>query len=170
MSNNLVTLLGVIAVLTGPALAAPPPNSLPDLVVAEVKFDHVNSYQNAQGRTCYNFQTSYTIKNQGHATAAGTGANMEVTAQNTGQYMFFSSVQGSGTLAPGASITVPSQPASAQNWCFDSPHRAKVRIIIDPPDGPHPRGNVTESNEDNNAREREFQPVMKPKAPVPIQP
>lgn len=170
MSKKVEIILGVVTLLAGPALAAPPPSALPDLAVTEVRFESITTYQNAQGRTCFNFLVGYTIKNQGPVKAGATGARMDVTAMNTGEYTFFSSVSGSGPLAPGATASPTVQPASAQNWCFDSPHKAKVRITIDPPDGTHPRGNVHESIEDNNSREREFEPSVRPSKPIPVRP
>lgn len=167
---RLATVLALTALAAGPIVAlaqAPNPEALPDLVVSEIAFDHVSSFKDAEGRTCYSFRYGYTVKNQGQAAAAGCSANVEFLAQNTGQYVHFAA-DGVGPLAAGASFTRTSQPAMSQIWCFGSPHPAKVRVTVDPAAWAPPRGSVLESREDNNSREREFRTVAKVKTPVAV--
>lgn len=143
--------------------ARPAPGSvaiqLPDLVVTEIKFDHVTVSEHRKPKVCYNFYYGYTIRNQGNAPSAGASVKEETTAPSTGTYALFGT--GSvGPLAPGTSYTRTPQPVSAQNWCVGDPYKLKVKITVDPPDAAHPKGAVVESNETPNWLEREFKAVI----------
>ena len=137
-----------------------------DLVVTEIKFDHVTVSEYLKPKVCYNFYYGYTIKNQGNASSVGTQVLEEVTAMNTGHYTLFGNGC-VGPLGPGASYTRTPQPVSAQNWCVGDPYKVKVKITVDPPDAAHPRGAVIESDETHNWLEREFKPPIAVTPPLP---